>query len=213
MLLEKIDWKTQERVVSLIENYKKEVNKYPVDIEELVFLVEKLISKEKDDCYWIDVVFGWNISKGKGCVRPVVEGFEININLRFHYFSQRVTICHEIGHILYSYEFRYPKPKRILYHPIRSERILDSETFEEKLCDEIAMHLLCGRDETVKFLWKEFWLIPMQLELELFCKNSEETLRLKEMARFFEVSWQDLMKYIKAMYGYRKIKPLLSIFK
>lgn len=213
MLLEKVDWKTQERVVNLIENYKKEVSKYPVDIEELIWLVENLICKEKDDCYWIDIQFEWRNERNKGYVCPVEEGFKIHINSRFHYFSQRITICHEIGHILYSYEFRYPKPKRILHHPIRGEQVLSIDTFEEKLCDEIAMHLLCGRDEMVKFLRKEFWQIPMQLELELFCKNSEEMIRLKEMARFFEVSWQDLMKYIKAMYGYRKIKPLLSIFK
>lgn len=207
MLLEKVDWKTQERVYGLIENYKKEVNKYPVDIEELIWLVENLICKEEDDCYWIDVQYQWRNERNKGYVCPIEEGFEIHINSRFHQFIQRKTICHEIGHILYSYYFCYPLSRRIPEY----RRSLGGGNLEEKLCDEIAMHLLCGRDETVKFLRKEFWLIPIQLEL--FCKNSEETLRLKEMARFFEVSWQDLMKYIKAMYGYRKIKPLLSIFK
>ena len=182
------DHEALTRTRALVSLYSNCALDIPVDLEKLVMLVEKAVDKKiKVEFVPLD---------DDGYTVPFSDGFSVKINSLRHPYRQRLTLCHEQGHILVSYTSD-TTPRRKFFAE------------EERLCNEIAMHLLCPPEKLHGFLGR-FRSLPYQLAL--FSKKQPELAKLEQLAERFEVPTRYLIRHIKKLFFDQKIKKILSDF-
>lgn len=190
MLLSRLDFESRRKVCAL-STCCNQIGEVPVDIERLRTLAEPMINRE----IRVDVLE--EPTKYHGMLIHHRDWSTILLRSSDIPYQQRFTFGHELGHILYSYDFsgEYPHLKNPLWSWMAAGRSEERRENEE-ICDEIAMYLLCPFPEVVKLL-RGFHQLPYQPDL--FQPNSPETTLLERMTDYFEVPTSYFKGYFKQL--------------
>ncbi len=199
MFLENIDAETRQQIDNLLALYYKNGGRLPIDFELLI----KLLAKLTDN--YIEIIEDFWNEKRRGITSPVRWGFRIYVNHSDSLIQKRFTIGHEIGHILHTYDYsEYEVPRQRFG---KESSIIFLHENEERICDEIACHILCPQELVIKFL-EDFNNIPYQLELFRKKQVSPLGVRLRLISKIFEIPSAEFYKHIKRQFGEEKILSL-----
>lgn len=202
MFLQQVDFETREKIEKLLVFYKKEEGNFPINIYLLIELLSELI-----DCR-IELVEVLEKPK-TACILPIEYGFRIFINNKDSIAEKRFSVGHEIGHILYSFDYDlYLVPQQ---KPERQSAMIFPNKGVEQICDKIAGYIFCPSDLLVDFL-EHFDEIPYQYQLELFTKKQESIFlhRMNFVAKKFGIPLTKLYRYMVLQFGKEKILSLIN---
>ena len=202
MFLQNIDAETRQQIDNLLALYQKSGGGLPVDIELLIASLCKVID--------VDIELHerfFCLRNNRGLLMPIENGFSIEVNRLDTFAERRVTIGHEIGHILYSfdydlYEIPQQKPER------KSTTIFPNKTVE-RICDEIAGYILCPPDLLTDFL-EHFDEILYQPDLFAEKQQTVFLFRMNFMAKKFGIPLTQLYRYIILQFGKEKLIRLIK---
>jgi len=202
MFLKNIDTETRQQIDNLLTLYYKNGGGLPVDIELLIASLCRVID--------VDIELHerfFCLRNNRGLLMPIENGFVIEVNRLDTFAERRVTVGHEIGHILYSfdydlYEIPQQKPER------QSTSIFPNKTVEQ-ICDEIASYILCPPDLLADFL-KHFDEILYQPDLFAEKQQTVFLFRMNFIAKKFGIPLAQLYRYIILQFGKEKLVSLIK---
>lgn len=183
MLLKHVDPEIRRKIDKILALYNQTKAGIPVNLEILIASTERITGKKIEIKYYYLKNDQWS---GYLVYDRLSSRVRIFVNGYYHHDIQRITLAHEIAHLLFfhtgeKYSGNKPNPKNF---PDILEDCLKKATKEkEEIFDEIAWHFLCPSVEVEEFLRKN--------------RSEEMVIRLKTMSETFKVPTDFFVKYLK----------------
>jgi hypothetical protein len=191
-MIRKLHGKTQARLRVIAERYSETRTSIPVDLSVMTKVVQEYMRCK------ITMLSSHDGPKGLVSGSGVKNELSCRIRLRNNltFLDHRFTWAHELGHIVAEPEYGMGIILQKGY--LRKQ---------ERVADAIAGYLLCPWNDLEDFLWNEFPCLWFQREL-FYPQANKDLLKLKEVARIFQVTFLVLYRQIRELFwdAYLKIE-------